>query len=428
MIQCCYMLSIESSRNTFRHNKDTVLIEQEGCEDQVYFCCPYKNCDSKCVKKLSLLGHLRKKHSVDLPQFNQIGSSSYNFKTCSGKVLDFSKDHGVLNRNEKILYELKSLDDQMQYKDQHRLYYCPYQACSRLVTFRKPSPFYSHIRSHHDKDFPLMTNRRSRSYVFKTTSGIIVDFRDNKQKLLRKNDKIRFEEKSPKGKFYCPYKGCKTSYFRRVIVINHIRDSHHLMSPPGITSHKIVFKTVSGQNVDLSVSQNLLQPEETLFVENPKGEFRCPYEGCSRSGNCRSFILDHIRHRHYSNLPLLKHSNIMVPLKSSSGEIIDFSENSQTVLKEGDKIITPEEDDDVDKGQYFYCPYQGCNTRKGFRNSFVSHIRERHYRGIKKLFKLRDGQCYVFKTSTGQVIDFNNEDSHNLLKNGDKILVEKEYL
>ncbi|KAI7854013.1 hypothetical protein BDC45DRAFT_138689 [Circinella umbellata] len=204
----------------------------------------------------------------------------------------------------------------------------------------------------------------------------------------------------------------------------HIRSKHypdfHRATNTKIT---YIFKTPSGQTIDFTEnSQSLLKSGEKIVPEKEKLDperLYCPYQGCDISRTDRTGVYSHIRERHYSELPLLKVTARRVNiLKTPAGKIMNFSENEQDLLKEGDKIIA-----ELERGE-FCCPYQNCDSRRKRQHELYSHIRERHDPEFPRM-PARAATYYTIKNSSGDDIEF-NESSANMLKPNEKIVVKKE--
>ncbi|KAI7857018.1 hypothetical protein BDC45DRAFT_532929 [Circinella umbellata] len=89
---------------------------------------------------------------------------------------------------------------------------------------------------------------------------------------------------------------------------------------------------------------------------------------------------------------------------TTTGEdVIDFSENARPFSKE-----------ETTNNQV---------AKRSSKRGFTAHVREKHYRALPLLIK--KSSEYVFKSQSEVVIDFHNENSRDLLENGDIIVVDR---
>ncbi|KAI7854011.1 hypothetical protein BDC45DRAFT_138744 [Circinella umbellata] len=79
----------ENSRNIL-NDKDEILIERQEKSEGSYFC-PYQSCNNRIssFRACNIYRHIRQKHDAEFPKVTTYGCF-YNFKTLTGKIIDFT--------------------------------------------------------------------------------------------------------------------------------------------------------------------------------------------------------------------------------------------------------------------------------------------------------------------------------------------------
>ncbi|KAI8145107.1 hypothetical protein BJV82DRAFT_604963 [Fennellomyces sp. T-0311] len=225
-------------------------------------------------------------------------------------------------------------------------------------------------------------------------------------------------------RFYCPYKGCKSSRKSRNDMIYHVRKNHDANVPRLSAKNKYAFKSGSVEVRFNKDSRGTLEDGDTIVsvkvsASSSDDVHFCPYKNCSSRFAQKNNVYKHIRAYHCSSFALPFSRNQYV-IKAISGQTVNFDESSRNLLNQGETPIIMEQN----ASKPFYCPYEGCAKQYTRRANVFHHIRSKH----DLQFPLIRSRSYfegAFMNSTGEVITF-DASSQNKLSIDEQLVVAEE--
>ncbi|KAI9248876.1 hypothetical protein BDA99DRAFT_227427 [Phascolomyces articulosus] len=269
--------------------------------------------------------------------------------------------------------------------------------------------------------FPGLEKTLGNDKNHKTTFGKIIDYDANSRNLLDEGDAIIVEKQVLGPPYYCPFRGCnKISNRERKHIYKHIKERHD----QGFSFSRkggYVFKNRHGQTVDFTENSKDLVADGDKIVhvrnlKNKKVLYYCPYQGCDYSPRFSTSVYRHIREKHYPAFPKFTVPGKKV-FKTTTNQIIDFTENTRNLLKSGDPLLV---ENIIASAKRYYCPYRACSfVSRCKRSMVIKHIRMRHFPELQHMYM---GGRVTMKTTSGKIIDF-AESSKSLLSDGEVILV-----
>ncbi|KAI8139955.1 hypothetical protein BJV82DRAFT_232518 [Fennellomyces sp. T-0311] len=312
---------------------------------------------------------------------------------------------------------------------------CPCIGCSK--TYAHFQSLTTHMKKVHSITHPGGV----RGLPCKSPSGEVIDFKsDNCRDKLKPGDEVSNLPPPPKvvearkrtygcinslcallltlsiETFYCPCQGCDSVYGLQKDVLSHLKRVHAIQYCNSTSAWGKVYMTPKREVIHFTSEncRNMLEHGSHMLIEVLPKTFYCPYMDCHGTFPSGTAIYDHFKREHNTKLPNLRSAKRI--FKTPSGEVIHLeNENCRNMLKVGDAITVERANQ-----KQFYCPYRGC--LQSFNQFYMArnHILDSHSSRFPRLIR----KTQKFKTSTGDVIDFENAKCRNMLDSKDTILVE----
>ncbi|KAI7847705.1 hypothetical protein BDC45DRAFT_525308 [Circinella umbellata] len=211
-------------------------------------------------------------------------------------------------------------------------------------------------------------------------------------------------------------------------LVKRVRSSQEQYKVTGSTQNN------SSEEKNNDIKRNLSDKKKSKEAQKNVKIFYCPYKNCHVQRNKDSFMINHIRESHDSNIEMtITGTSQNNSLKSHAyacvrtGMVVYFDGASRNTLNSNDKLIPLSQYNQLEelgkKGeQRYYCPYKDCRTSINNRaDHLYRHIRTKHYQKFP-LLPVGGHKEYVFRTSRDQILDFRKESSRDMLNQGEPIL------